>query len=379
MIRSLKRFSVIATLCLAFVLIMICVTHVKASTSDVKGIDSGKEYYIKNTYNGKYLEVYNGTDVNGTAVVANTFTGSNAQKWRVEKKSDGYYRIYAVVSSSNRVLDRNASNVDIWTYDSGMACQKFTLVRDTSTSYYAGTYQIKNSGDYLCWNSTGSNVWFSSSGSGAGALWSFEPVVKGSAEIYTFYYPDGSGYYNSRGAAGTFTSVCGNLGYSANERLNQTAIYAANHLKEDSIWVFRGHGVTVNETPLATVVFKNSSGNDNGHITANSSIFNGSQDVAIDSMTANVLANARCVLYVGCSTGVSYNGYNLVDSTFNKGAHFALGTCQDILTVDGTNWTIKFFEKANTGANIRQCYEYASYYQNIGALYSRGDTFATLK
>lgn len=41
MIRSLKRFSVIATLCLAFVLIMICVMHVKASTSDVKGIDSG--------------------------------------------------------------------------------------------------------------------------------------------------------------------------------------------------------------------------------------------------------------------------------------------------------------------------------------------------
>lgn len=91
------------------------------------------------------------------------------------------------------------------------------------------------------------------------------------------------------------------------------------------------------------------------------------------------LAKARCVLYIGCSTGVDYMGFNLVTNTFNKGAHFALGTTQTLKTSANDKWTKKFFEKAETGATIRQCLDHANYYQNIGLLYYEGDVYAKLK
>lgn len=70
---------------------------------------------------------------------------------------------------------------------------------------------------------------------------------------------------------------------------------------------------------------------------------------------------------------------NLVTNTFNKGAHFALGTTKTINTNDNDKWTKKFFEKAETGATIRQCLDHANYYQDIGLLYYEGDVYAKLK
>ncbi|MBR7020486.1 MAG: RICIN domain-containing protein [Lachnospiraceae bacterium] len=371
------RFIVMLLLCVLISAISGMHNRVDASSSDVAGIDSGTIYYIKNTYNGKYLEVQNGTDANGTAVVVNNFTGTSAQKWRVEKKSDGYYRVFAVVSVSNRVLDRSSSAVDIWTYNSTYNSQKFTLIRDTSTGYYAGTYQIKNSNDYLIYND--GTVCFSASGSGSGALWSFEPVTKGDADFFSFYYPTGDGYFDTRDAASTFCSKCSSMGYNSHHFVNYSAANGANFLEYDSIWTFCGHGWCPGDVPHATICFKSESGGNNGYLTASSSIINGSLDVAISSMTSNKLANERCVLYIGCSTGISYNGYNLVDATFNKGAHFALGTNFTTLSGAASNWIKKFYEKANTGATIRQCVDYANYYQYIGGVYYRGDTFSKLK
>lgn len=55
-------------------------------------------------------------------------------------------------------------------------------------------------------------------------------------------------------------------------------------------------------------------------------------------MRTDALAKARCVLYLGCDTGSDYSlggtDYNLVDATFEQGAHFVLGFTQTVVDAD---------------------------------------------
>lgn len=384
-----RRFSKILSLLLCVVMLSLLASafplSASAASNDVCGIDTGTTYYIKNLFDGKYLDIHDGGDSNGTDVWTYTFNATAAQKWRVVRNSDGTYTFYAVVSSNNRVLDVTGTNVDIYEYNSSWSCQKFTLVRDTTLAY-GGAYQIRNGTNYVILDPGYKTVKVSSTGSGTNALWSFEPVNKGMADIYTSHYEDGAflwifpTHFDTRGAASTFVDKCDNMGYSSFHFTNKPATTAHSYMKNDAIWVFRGHGLSSsNGEPLATLCFFTDTGQYNGYLTASSNLYNGAQDAAIDGFTANQLAKAQCVLYIGCSTGVSYSGYNLVSSTFNKGAHFALGTTETTYTNETDKWTKKFFEKADTGATIRQCLDHANYYQNIGLLYYEGDVYAKLK
>jgi hypothetical protein len=376
--------SYLLCLLMMFSLLSMFTLPVNAASNDVIGINSGTTYYIKNLFDGKYLDVYYGTDANATDVWTYTFNATAAQKWRAVRNSDGTYTFFAIVSSYNRVLDVTNSNVDIWAYNSSWECQKFTLVRNTSMAF-GGTYQIKNGTNYVVLDAANNTVKVSSTGSGMNALWSFEPVDKGDADIYTTYYQDGTflgifpTYFDTRGAASTFIEKCNSMGYTSYHFTNTSAGTAHNYMRNDAIWVFRGHGLESNGTPLATICFFKDDGSYNGYLTASTAIFNGTQDAAISTFSKNELAQTQCVLYIGCSTGVSYNGYNLVSATFNKGAHFALGTTQTTYTNETDKWTKKFFEKADEGATIRQCLDHANYYQSIGLLYYEGDVYTKLK
>ena len=361
-----------------------------ALTNDTPGIESGTVYYIKNIDNGKYLDVKNGGDANGNDVWTYSYNASAAQKWRVVRNSDGSYTLYSVLSTGNRVLDVTGTNVDIWSYNSSYNCQKFKITR-YNWLLQSGTYSISTNTEvynFLEYDPETESVKTTKSPDPMRRLWSFEPVEKHDADFYSFYYQNGTflglpTYYDTRGAASTFMQKCENMGYCPYHFTNSSAPTAYEYLKSnDSIWVFRGHGLVTNdenENPEATIVFRNENGRYNGYLTANYAIEHCSQDKAIDSLSSNALAKAQCVIYMGCSTGVSYNGYNLVTSTYNKGAHFALGTTQTILTGTGDKWTKKFFEKADTGATIRECYHHANYYHDIGALYYEGDIYAKLK
>jgi len=60
-------------------------------------------------------------------------------------------------------------------------------------------------------------------------------------------------------------------------------------------------------------------------------------------------------MYLGCSTGADYTSssktYNLVDSTFAKGAHFVLGTTETVYVNDSNNFLIGFAECYTTDCN----------------------------
>ena len=104
---------------------------------------------------------------------------------------------------------------------------------------------------------------------------------------------------------------------------------------------------------MATICFQTTAGGYNGYITANSAIVNGSSDCSIDSLSKNVLALERCVLYLGCKTGQTYtvggSAYNHVQSTFNKGAHFVLGTLETITVSEAYSFLDTFLTNCTTG------------------------------
>lgn len=105
-------------------------------------VDNGRLYNIVNKGSGKYLNVNNGTDANGTNVIQWSPDGSIEQIFRpVYYSSKGAFRIYAMCSDkgANRVLDVlrtggsssgsiiSGNNVDIWSTGDD-DCQYFTFV-----------------------------------------------------------------------------------------------------------------------------------------------------------------------------------------------------------------------------------------------------------
>ena len=348
--------------------------NAKADSSDVAGINTGTAYYLKNVGNGKYLTVQGGYNLEGNDVITGNYSNDVAYRWLVIRNNDGSYRFYSFGNSGCRVLKANGNNIEISTYNSTYTSQKFSILR-YSFSSASGTYRIMSGSKYV--TATSTTVGLTYYGTGTDTLWALEPVNKGDASYLAFNYPG----FDTRGAASTFVSNCGSMGYGSAYFVNCDPGYAYNWMKNDAIWVFMGHGAYFTDgTPCATIVFKDSSGGTTGYITARTTgSLSGGTSYRIPNMTANAMGKAVCVLFVGCSTGVTYQGDNLVSKAFGKGAHFAIGTTQTVDTLDMDSWTKDFFIKANTGATIQECLNYANYRTNLGQMYYEGDVYSKLK
>lgn len=346
--------------------------------SDVAGVATGSQYYIKNVSTGTFLDVSNGKDANGTKVVGYAYHGSSNQKWKLVRITGTTYKMVSVCSGSGRVLDVTGSNLDIWS-DAGYSSQKFTLSRNSD-----GTYYIKYGSKYVVCIGTEVQV----STSTTGAKWSFNEVVKNDADMYGFKYVDSDNEdFNTTGSFSTFKSKYESALYKAFTFTNVGADTAYQNMKSDSIWVFAGHGIYVNQdkksVPMATVGFFDNKGayhSGGGYITAHSNI---SKENPISSLGANALSKAKCIFYLGCGTGVGFTKnnvtYNLVDETYKKGAQFVLGTKAVTYTNDIADWNKKFTTKAaSANATIKDCLSYASYYIGDVGIYTKGDINAKL-
>ena len=80
----------------------------------------------------------------------------------------------------------------------------------------------------------------------------------------------------------------------------------------------------------------------------------------MDIEDSNALASLRCVMYMGCSTGLNYKSYNLVDQTFDMGAHFVVGTTYDLYTEHINLWLEYFLENVRSGLNLEHSIVLAS-------------------
>ncbi len=101
-------------------------------------------FTLKNVASGSYMNVYNGTDANKTAITMWGYDDSTDQQFNVVHQGNGKYKLYAYCSSNgtNRVVDvyRNGAApaagqlVDLWTPDDDTA-QLFYIVPLDDGSY----------------------------------------------------------------------------------------------------------------------------------------------------------------------------------------------------------------------------------------------------
>ena len=196
---------------------------------------------------------------------------------------------------------------------------------------------------------------------------------------FGFYYF--SNCIASGNEASYVTSKMSGLGYPSYPCEDYQAQEGYYYMPLDSMWTSRSHG---SEGRIGFAY---------GGIYASDAVLSffgdPAWDRAIDSYPANALAKQRCVLYIGCSTGsdfiINNTGHNLVTYTYNKGAHFVLGTKRSTLSSQNNTWTRAFFTQAASGGSlsrptIQSCIYAANLAQDYSTtLYYIGDTSATLK
>lgn len=362
-----KLVTIMITFAFLLLIINISFVNASASSSDILGLESGKEYYIKRTESNKYLDVYNGKAQNHQNVQEYNFHGGKNQCWKISRSSDGRYKIASSLNN-DYVLNIEGSNVDIYKNVSS-EYQKFKVVR---TGY--GTYNIMNGKNYVTINSSENAVLSQNYPSGT---WSFEKVEKGSADIYSFDYENGKllgifpTTYNSKGADKNFTTNCSSMGYKSFSNTNFPAVMSLSVIKDTDIYVHNGHGME------GGMAFYNSS-----DISGSWSFINVTD---INKLTNNQLASLRVFISTGCKTGANTNtgiasaSNNIVEAVYEKGAHFSLAWTENVNTSQGCHWVRSFFDKSSSGANIKECIEHADYWSYVGDKYYTGDTYARLK
>lgn len=322
---------------------------------DSTGIKDNTSYYIMNYSSKRLLSLETASDSTFTNVFTRVRSTSTLSQWTTEKQADGRYQLISDYSSTGKCLDVTNSNVDIYT-DTGGQYLKFTIDRVESGTYQ-GLYLIRYGNKYVA-QDTDYNVYVTTSRSAA-AYWSFMAVDQRYAELFChdYTYTDDNGnsrHFDTSENYTYFKTVFSALGYSALSYENPTSTAAYTYLwRDDDVFVFMGHGGG------GRIAFYKAGNVATGRILAHSNMgFSGTSPYYISDLDDNKLALARCVLYLGCSTGVDYTNnsgtYNLVDATFDKGAHFVLGTTETLYTSQINDWMEYFLTSVSEGKSIQE-------------------------
>ena len=280
-----------------------------------------------------------------------------------EQQADGNYQLISVYSSSGKCLDVTGENVDIYD-DTGREYLKFTIDRVESGTY-KGLYLIRYGNKYVS-QDTNYNVYVSSSRTDA-SYWSFMQAESNKyATLFCHYYS----YIDSDGEEiicdtsynySYFKTVMENLGFYSGSYTNPHPSNAYTHLKTNDVFVFMGHGGP------GIISFNLTDNNPTGCIAVNSNVaaryVTGPTVRYIESCTDNELSGGRCIFYLGCETGknitINDKTYNLVNATFDKGAHFVFGTTESIEPYHVNLWMEYFLSAIQQNVTIYDAIEYA--------------------
>ena len=276
-------------------------------------------------------------------------------------QTDGTTRLQSVYSTVGRSIYTPGSRVIL--YNSTGAPTKFDLHRIESGTYQ-GKYLIRFNNKYLTMDSTGDA--YMSSSLVAGSYWSFMAVEKGYADMFSFNYDFVDSQTNETLCFYTisenddFEDIFFDLGYAptATATVNDTVSTAYEYLTSGNVFIYYGHGGP------ARISFQTTNNVVTGKLYAHSSLKGGNADYVqcfVSDCADNGLASQRCVLYLGCSTGVSAprgnNEFNLVDETFKKGAHCVLGLSEDSDTGYLNVWLDAFLNGIKSSKTIAQAIE----------------------
>lgn len=335
------------------------------------GLRDETQYYIMN-YDTSYLlslELF--TDTDYTNVCTRQRASYPASMWTLEEQNDGRFQLINGISTTGKVLHVSGSNLDTYYLDIytdlNTDNEKFTIYRIPSGTY-AGLYYIQY-GTYFVSQDESNNIILTTSPSNK-SIWSFFATQPGYADIFShdYHYTDASNvehHFDTSVNDALFNLILGSaLGYTANATTNGAATNAFNTLSRNNqqIFVFRGHG------EAGILGFFEEGNISTGGIYADEAIQNvyivGTDRQFISDLSHNALTDLRCVLYLGCNTGgdITQNGitYNSVNVTFEKGAHFVLGTTASINNSQGNSWLKFFLNHINNGESIGEALDNAN-------------------
>jgi|GEM_PF-3466147 len=325
-------------------------TVVVESRSISVGIQNNNEYYIMNVATDTYLSLARESYEDGTDVITAPVKNDVAF-WRVIKKPDSRVQLISDYSNTEKVLSVGDSGVNIFT-NTNESNQYFTIERinDGSGLYYIRygslflTQDVNNS---ICFTVTVSDS----------VKWSFMDIDKESVQLYNFrYYNENLNpqVFSTIATEEEFVAGFEDAGYQTEVHFNGTSGNSYSNLQSGStdIFVFFGHGNN------SRIVFTDDDGDTTGRIAVGT--LEGYGNYYIDDLPNNSLKHLRCVFYLGCKTGNNLDNteLNLVDETYNKGAHFVLGLTRSVLASSVDEW-IKYFliSFQNSDNNLYQILE----------------------
>lgn len=324
---------------------------------EAAGIVNSSLYMFRNASTQKYLSVYNGINTPLTQVkTADQVTGEN-EYWRLQQRPDGTYQIISYTGSANRQLDER-NNLGVLLSVSSQPYDDFTLLRMPSGHSQAGLYRIMKNGLYLSVDSSGAAI-FQRSLSDA-CYWSISAEWKRNADV--FVVKDDQVNFTSAGSS--MAATLRKSGYTANYAMNSTAANALEKLSADDVFIFLGHGLrhaATNQYMGIAVIQGGKSDKTSQYLIARRAVYSleGAPYAYIEDLSDNALSRARCVLYVGCGTGVYFNGYSLLEDTYRKGAHFVMGTAEVVQESNAEIFAKTFCEEANKGSSLNDCFNVA--------------------
>lgn len=361
------------------------------SNSRGKGLIDGEQYYIYGYYNGytyfvhsEYGSVANMADVCITQhniFVDQSPWNDSRYMWMLEKQSDGTYLIEILNEKYLKV--KNDGSIIIHHYIGGDE-YKFDICR-VDEGPWQGSYTIKNGNKYLSRNYEFGTSWALLDTPTECSYWTFMAAEKGAAEYY--------GYEN--GDFNTATPEYRLNGKTIAEYFYSMDYYESvytwpirsdiilEYLPEFDISIFTGQGAAghIITDPNATY---------DSMIMADYELTSGYGQQYIGDFFSNDLARSRCIIYASSYSGNSAIGndgdmYNLVDVTYNRGAHFVLGFKCNMPGNLINQWMLRFWAHINDNCSIRTsiilaCYATGLYDNELSGdeqfdryIYYRGD------
>lgn len=310
------------------------------------GLEHGETYYISNFYYGKFLSTAVFAEYANMIIVGMNKNSLSFSQWELDYQTDGTIQIINNFSPSNQCMTVNGTQI-CSTYDNEAPNQKFIIERITTGLYY-GYYFIRYQDKYVAIDSANNIVLMTIPA--IEAYWSFSPVEKGFADLYSQNFPGTNTSVNNT----SFVSTFNNAEYSAFAYTSATASAAYERMNNyDDVFVIIAHAAP------GMMALYSTSAQYLGSICSSSAVqelYQCNPSSNILDLPDNALSNLRVVLYIGCQTGVDVSidntTYNLVDDTFNKGAHFVLGTTEDVYISDANVFLHYFISHINAGHTV---------------------------
>ena len=337
--------------------------YVDVDVYSAYGLKDGTQYFIMNYNTRKLLSLETFSDANSNNVCTKERYNTAISKWMIDEQSDGRFQLINEYSTTGKVLHVSGTNLDIYT-DNNSESEMFTICRINEIAY-SGLYYIRY-GFYYVAQDDNDNVYLTTTLSNK-AIWSFSKANVGYADVFSHNYPyidnGHSLIYDTTDNDVRFEEIFDEkFGYTTSTTTNSTTSNAYTILRRNNqqVFVFRGHGLP------GGIAFMSGEGNTDGFILANSNMGYLSSYYYVGDCTDNELSSLRCVLYLGCSTGLDDRGYNLVDETYKKGAHFVLGTTETMYTHNNDLWLEYFLDAVSDGLCIDDACESAN--ESIGTI-----------